>query len=879
LWTPDGREVQIPIAAFHPHPQWNHDASAGNDVGIVELEFTAPVEIERYGLVRLAAGTPAHAAELSDPLLMVGYGDRGTGVLGAEPDTAGTGRWGWNQYDATGAQFSSDYGITNGGSQLVFDLDNGLDANDALGTLGIHSDLGLGTFEVNIAHGDSGGPGFLDGLIAGVHSYGATHPVFPDVTEELDSSFGEVAVATRVSSYTDWIDQITGIRVLNEHDAKVALTPAGAWTPSSLGGMFGDSVYAGRSDARATYTFDSLSPGWYEVAVNTPGYPEYTTDRAVYTTTAGTERIVTTLDQRPGTHGWYTLNTIYVVGDRLQVVLSQGGRGNLRTDAVRIAPIAGYQVVDDDASPGTAYVESGVWYASGLPGFGGDSRYTYSGSATYTFDGLVDGDWYEVAVRAPGEPQYTTSMAVYTIGSGSSRVVSTLDQRPGIHDWLTLDRIQVAGGSLQVQLANGAQGSLRSDAVRIRRVPAPVSVTVDDQVPAGAGYAELAGSWISSTRGFAGDSRYSYSANAAARYTFSALEPGWYQVSANFLSSIYNSDRALVALNSGGNFTSVTIDQRAGSQGWKPLDVIRVDDGTLVVRLEQKGSGSLRADAVRIEPVAEPVNRTLDDSSPSVSGYQETGTWYASGLLGYGGDSRYSDSGTATWTFDAVSPGWYEIEVNFQASQYSTNRAAYTIRSGASQTVVNLDQRPGSDGWKRLQMFQATGETLSVQVAQGGQGGVRADAVRIRSLDNFFAAYARELDEYLRSRPAPSAATTGTASSTTGSIQTAAQIAMLNAGGPAHEARMVISGTGISTATVVPRIDFAASSARPTTLGSLAILVPGRIVPPAPRPTSSAAGKSETTIRLTSSRVPDLQHAVDEILGVWDDAVSFQRSW
>ena len=104
----------------------------------------------------------------------------------------------------------------------MWDLDNGLAANDAFGSVGL-PDLGLGMNEVNIAPGDSGGPTFLAGKIAGVHSFGAAFTDAsgnllcpPDVETpanllgaagcKLDSSFGEFGGDIRVSSFQAFID-------------------------------------------------------------------------------------------------------------------------------------------------------------------------------------------------------------------------------------------------------------------------------------------------------------------------------------------------------------------------------------------------------------------------------------------------------------------------------------------------------------------------------------------------------------------------------------------------------------------------------------------------------------------------------------------------
>ena len=52
-------------------------------------------------------------------------------------------------------------------------FDNGLSENNALEMTGFESDLGFGLDEVMSSSGDSGGPRFLDGAIAGVAGTGA----------------------------------------------------------------------------------------------------------------------------------------------------------------------------------------------------------------------------------------------------------------------------------------------------------------------------------------------------------------------------------------------------------------------------------------------------------------------------------------------------------------------------------------------------------------------------------------------------------------------------------------------------------------------------------------------------------------------------------
>jgi hypothetical protein len=68
----------------------------------------------------------------------------------------------------------------------------------------------LGASEGLISPGDSGGPAFISGLLAGVASYTSSLSfggVNPDSDSSSNSSFGEVAAWQRVSNVQQWIDQ------------------------------------------------------------------------------------------------------------------------------------------------------------------------------------------------------------------------------------------------------------------------------------------------------------------------------------------------------------------------------------------------------------------------------------------------------------------------------------------------------------------------------------------------------------------------------------------------------------------------------------------------------------------------------------------------
>lgn len=181
-----------------------------NDLALVWLSNPAPMAAQRYNLYR-------SSDELGQTMTMVGYGLPGTGTTGQLDSYAGPPLRlkASNQFDADMATLKSALGSVMAwtptpGTQLSADFDNGSSSQDALGRLINQPGLGLGQAEGLIASGDSGGPAFINGLLAGIASYTASLALgsaHPDVDAIDDSSFGEVAAWQRVSSYQQWIDQ------------------------------------------------------------------------------------------------------------------------------------------------------------------------------------------------------------------------------------------------------------------------------------------------------------------------------------------------------------------------------------------------------------------------------------------------------------------------------------------------------------------------------------------------------------------------------------------------------------------------------------------------------------------------------------------------
>lgn len=179
-------QMTIPVAGHFVHPNWNgeSDRDYGYDLAILELPQFAPALADRFDIYR-------GSDEVGKMITMVGYGMTGTGTRGATAPADGNRRMATNVIDAT----SSDHWYLRGrggpnGTVLEIDFDE----RDGEGIP---------------APGDSGGPFFLGNRVAGIISAGFETALFGGAPE---SNFGEIATATRVSFFANWIDGIVNQR-------------------------------------------------------------------------------------------------------------------------------------------------------------------------------------------------------------------------------------------------------------------------------------------------------------------------------------------------------------------------------------------------------------------------------------------------------------------------------------------------------------------------------------------------------------------------------------------------------------------------------------------------------------------------------------------
>jgi len=229
-------QVITPSAGnIHVHPDYIPANLRGNDIAIIRLNSPAPAAMPRYDIYR-------NTDEIGETIVRVGYGVTGTGHEGEISETEGR-RRGQNKYDAPTEILNGHFGFGLSAfaddTQLAYDFDyDKVNDPDPLGDspttdpFGFYCgmfpgtgydctnlpDLGVGLAgyeqvqEVMGSNGDSGGPAFIDGKIAGVASWKRGLSTPPDIdADENNSTFGEVGSDSRVSTYAGWIDSVVDI--------------------------------------------------------------------------------------------------------------------------------------------------------------------------------------------------------------------------------------------------------------------------------------------------------------------------------------------------------------------------------------------------------------------------------------------------------------------------------------------------------------------------------------------------------------------------------------------------------------------------------------------------------------------------------------------
>lgn len=170
------------------HPDWQtNNILGGADLALLRL--SAPITSIQ------AAQLHTQGQELGARGTIVGFGQTGTGLTGAQSGSQGTLRAGNNIIDVLGTARGWDAGI------LLTDFDNPLNPGDS--NYGASTPLDL---EYSIGPGDSGGALFIETAagweLAGISSFINSTDGIPN------GDYGDSNGFTRVSDYADWINSI-----------------------------------------------------------------------------------------------------------------------------------------------------------------------------------------------------------------------------------------------------------------------------------------------------------------------------------------------------------------------------------------------------------------------------------------------------------------------------------------------------------------------------------------------------------------------------------------------------------------------------------------------------------------------------------------------
>ena len=170
-------------------------------------------------------------------------------------------------------------------------------------------------------------------------------------------------------------------------------------------------------------------------------------------------------------------------------------------------------------------------------------------------------------------------------------------------------------------------------------------------------------------------------------------------------------------------------------------------DGVYVLRLTADDGDLTEYDEVTItvDPAPQPTLFLIDNGD---SGYVEhNGSWWHSSSEGYLGDTAgdADEANTyATFQFDGLTPGSYDVRTTYTNSGNRNQYVPYTIydgtEAGTSLGTIYVDQKYSAPsgysydgwGWDELGTFTITGTTLTVKIeVVYGQGFSMADAVMI----------------------------------------------------------------------------------------------------------------------------------------------------
>ena len=501
------------------------------------------------------------------------------------------------------------------------DADAGVDGSSIDGDeLSLTGD-GVGTAALNSA------PTLVSGTTYRYSFTGSFTEGDVDVTF-VAGSFGDLAGTpnlnvTEIESFT--IEVMPFFRIVDDGDAGFSTTSGWSAYPGNriISGYNTNFTYkmAGNGSETATWTFEGLPSGDYDVAITWHEREFYRASNASYEVFDGTvTQSSSTIDQRlapsadrvvGGEPFQVVFSSVTINSGTLIVKLSDAADDYVIADAVRIelpTPLG------PDLTPPAANLSN--------PADGDTIDLSELNARRYLEvnffdfgDGLdtssIDGD--ELKLDGTGAAGVTLSGAPTVVsGTTTYRYEFTGDFVEGDVD-VTFEENSFA------DLANPANENIAvTETFTVTNPPPPPFSQIIDDADAGftttAGWSNYAGNRIIS--GFNTNFAFapSGSGNETATWTFTGLAPGDYQVAITWHDrGIYRATNAgYEVLDDANSLGIVEVDQQAAPSGGptvngEPFEVVfasvTINSGTLVVKLSDAADDYLIADAVRVELV------------------------------------------------------------------------------------------------------------------------------------------------------------------------------------------------------------------------------------------------------------------------------------
>ena len=197
--TPNGR-IGEAVTQIVVCPTFDGNPLDGGDIAMVKLA-NVPEGVTGYQLY-----TSPDA--LNQVYQEYGYGAIGLMSVGYGPNVKDIKHTGENEFEVTGTMLGAYLGEYVAPSILLADADSGSPAQDAFGQMFGINNLGLGINEACAAPGDSGGPAFVDGEIAGTADFIMSSPADIDAPK-IDATYGEIIGWVNVLSFASWINSVS----------------------------------------------------------------------------------------------------------------------------------------------------------------------------------------------------------------------------------------------------------------------------------------------------------------------------------------------------------------------------------------------------------------------------------------------------------------------------------------------------------------------------------------------------------------------------------------------------------------------------------------------------------------------------------------------